>query len=92
MEFCPQKLFLFDTSFTLEPKKLLLTKSTVAQIVMVNGKYEIRECLLSHLEGCLFYDKDAADFSKVFITIGKQYVWGFKRVCFYDTSEFPIRK
>ena len=70
MEFCPQKLSLFTTSFTLEPKKSLLAKSTVFQIV-ASGKYEIWGCLPSHLEERLSYKKDAAEFSKVFIVNGK---------------------
>ena len=43
----------FPKSLTLELKKLLLNKLTVSQIVTVSGKYEIWECLLSHLEVCL---------------------------------------
>ena len=70
-EALPQKLFHFTTSLTLEPKKSLLAKATVFQIVMVSGKNEICECLLSHLEVCLLSKKDAVEFSKVFLANGK---------------------
>jgi len=43
----------------------------VFQIVMASGKYEIWECLLSHLEGYLLYKKDGAEFFKAFVTNGK---------------------
>ena len=33
--------------------------------MMVGDKYEIWECLLSLLEGCLLYITDAAEFAKV---------------------------
>ena len=106
---------------------------------MVSGKCEIWGGFLSHLEGCLICDKDAADFCKVLIAndkhdIGRYIVrhnrsieqkillralppgpflprviavreitlldtgvnkWSllrFKRVCFYDKSEFSIRR
>ena len=49
-----------------------MTKSTLVQIVIVSGRYEIWRCLLSHLVGCLYYKKDAAEFSKVFIAIGNR--------------------
>ena len=43
----------FSKSLTVRHEKLLLMKSTVAETATVIGKYEIWECLLSHLEGCL---------------------------------------
>ena len=48
----PPEIIPFSESFTLEMNNLLLNKSTVAQIVTVNGKHEIFECFLS--QGFLF--------------------------------------
>jgi len=52
-------------------EEIALTKSTVVQIVMVSGKYEIWGCLLCQNERCLLYKTDAAEFSKVFIANGE---------------------
>ena len=62
MKSFPQKSHIFATSFAIELKKSLLTKSINAQIVTVDGKYEILGHLLSHLEGYFLYKTDAAEF------------------------------
>ena len=67
-----------------------MAKSTVFQIVMANGKYEIWGRLLSHLEGCPSYKKDAAEFSKVFIANGRHDIGMYilsQKVCWGVASD-----
>ena len=52
----------FTTSFTLAPKKSLLTKSAMFKIVLASRKYEIWGSLQRHLEACLFYKKMQQNF------------------------------
>ena len=49
----------------------------MVQTVIVGGEYEIWRCFLSHLEECLVYKTDAAEFSKVFIAFGKHALYSF---------------
>ena len=46
-------------------------------------------CLLIHLEGCLLYKQDAAEFSKVFITSGEHDI-GRCILCQHKSTESKI--